>query len=98
MHTEHNVWLNTLDIIYHEAMQRGTMENFLKVLAGPQTEAKLKIPGLASTTAQNDKPGEAIRDSTHPSLTTGSGTHSRNILNIDTSAGLNVLRKSRRKI
>ena len=55
MHTEYNVWLDTLDIIYHEAMQRGTMENFLKVLAGPQTEAKLKIPGLASTTAQTDK-------------------------------------------
>ena len=42
MHTEHNVWLNTLDIIYHEAIQQETMESFLKVLAGPQTEVKLK--------------------------------------------------------
>ena len=40
MHSEHNVWLNTLDIIYYEAMQRGLIDNFLTCLASPQSESK----------------------------------------------------------
>ena len=43
MHTEHNVWLNMLDIVYHEAMQREAVQQFLSVLAGPQSESKLVI-------------------------------------------------------
>ena len=44
MHSEHNVWLNTLDIIYHEAMQRDFMNNVLSCLASLQSESKQR-PG-----------------------------------------------------
>ena len=28
-HTEHNVWQNTCDVIYHEAIQQEIMDSFL---------------------------------------------------------------------
>ena len=50
MHTEHNAWLNALDVIYHEALQRGSVKQFLTVLEGPQNEPKL-MPASNKTIA-----------------------------------------------
>ena len=49
MHTEHNAWLNALDVIYHEALQRGSVKQFLTVLEGPQNEPKLMPAGQPRT-------------------------------------------------
>ena len=56
MHTEHNVWLNTLDVIYHEALQRETMDSFLNILAGKQIVAKGKTgQGETNVSLQNSE-------------------------------------------
>ena len=100
MHTEHNVWLNMLDIVYHEAMQREAVQQFLSVLAGPQSESKLvinrNIHHRATSNYENtqdpiiqleqslEKPA-SVQNSVNSS---GTGSRSRDILNRDSSAGL----------
>ena len=98
MHTDHNAWLNALDVIYHEALQRGSVKQFLTVLEGPQNEPKLMPAGnktIAITTdtdtalsASQQKPNQSHNSQEKLALECGASSQCKDILDEDPSAGL----------
>ena len=98
MHTEHNVWLNALDVIYHEALQRGSVKQFLTVLEGPQNEPKLMPAGNKTNAITTDtdtalsalqqKPNQSCNSQEKLALGCGASLRCKDILDEDPSAGL----------
>ena len=77
MHTEHNVWLNTFDAFYHEAVQRETIDSFPNDLDGKQIAAKGETgQKKTSVSLQNSEDHNHSVNSSH----SGSGPQLRAVI------------------
>ena len=98
MHTEHNVWLNTLDIMHHEAVQREIIEVFKVTLSSSQTKQTSSKNTLQENIANSDAAGDNLTSvdklqntqdtEAEKSQQCGVSHYSREIVNVDCSTGL----------